>query len=544
VQLAAVAFYPQKVYNDRPHKKYTQNENEFKKIMNRIKHFLMPHGGKLTTDMFSGLTVALALIPEAIAFALIANVDPLVGLHAAFFMCIITALFGGRPGMISGATGATAVVMVSLVNQYGIDYLFAAVILTGILQILVGILGLGKLIRIMPKSVMVGFVNGLAIVIFISQLGQFQNQVGPDQYEWLKGSELYIMLFLVGLAMAITHYLPRFTKLIPSALAAIITVYLVIHFTGIETKTVKDMLEGNVISSAYPSLYIPHVTLNLATLKIILPYAAILCVIGLSESLMTLSLIDEITQTRGQGNKECIAQGAGNIVCGVFKSMGGCAMIGQSMINVTSGGIGRLSGIFAAASLLLFLLFGWPIIQQTPIAALVGVMFMVVIETFEWATFNLLNKVPKHDALVIVVVTFVTVLTNLAVAVLAGIIMACLVFAWETAKKIRAESHMTIDGSKVYVLYGPLFFGSVTNFKALFNFDTDPDDITIDFMNSSVADHSAIDAIKTISEKYFAMGKTLHLKHLSPECVELLGKAKGIVDIVSVEYKPASYKLS
>lgn len=515
--------------------------------MQPIKNYLMPFGGKFSTEIFSGITVALALVPEAIAFALVAHVQPQVGLYAAFFMCIITALFGGRPGMISGATGSMAVVIVALVNQYGLDYLFATVILTGILQITAGLFGLGKLIRMMPKSVMVGFVNGLAIVIFMAQLGQFQYQVEPGQYAWLQGPALWGMLGLVLLAMFITHYLPKLTKVIPGALAAIIVVTLIAHLTDLDTRTVKDMLDGTAVPSGMPSFYIPHVPISWHTLTVILPYAAVLCVIGLSESLMTLSLIDEITQTRGRGNKECVAQGLGNIVSGLFKSMGGCAMIGQSMINVTSGAIGRLSGIAAGLSLLIFLLLGWPLIQQIPLAALVGVMFMVVIETFEWASFNLLRKVPKHDALVIIVVTVVTVFTNLAIAVLAGIIMASLVFAWETAKNIYAKTELLPSGSKLYILHGPLFFGSITNFKALFTIASDPDDVIVDFKHSRVADHSAIDAINSVSERYLAAGKTLHLRHLSPECLELLDKAKDLVEINLIEdpdYHVASDKLS
>lgn len=507
----------------------------------------MPFGGRGTTDVLSGLTVALALVPEAIAFSLVAHVEPLVGLYAAFFMCLLTAIFGGRPGMISGATGSMAVVMVALVSRYGLDYLFTTVILTGILQIIVGALRLGKLIRMMPKSVMVGFVNGLAIVIFIAQLGQFKHQVSPGHYVWLQGEALWAMLALVIVAMVVTYFLPKFTKALPGALTAIIVVTLIVHLANVDTRTVQDMMGGAAAPSGLPTFYLPHFVFSWHAISVVLPYAAILCIIGLSETLMTLSLIDEITQTRGRGNKECIAQGVANIVSGFFKSMGGCAMIGQSMINVTSGGRGRLSGIVAGLALLVFLLVAWPLIQQIPLAALVGVMFMVVYETFEWTSFRLLRKVPKHDALVIVVVTVVTVFTNLAIAVVTGIILASLVFAWETAKKIYADTRLLPSGSKLYVLHGPLFFGSVTNFKQLFSIQDDPNDVIIDFQYSRVADHSAIEAINAISERYLAAGKTLHLKHLSQECLELLDKAKDLVEVNVLEdpdYHVASDKLS
>ena len=503
--------------------------------MQRLKHYLFPDDGKFHIDFFSGLTVALALIPEAIAFALVAHVNPLVGLYAAFFMCFITAIIGGRPGMISGATGSMAVVIVSLVNQYGINYLFATIILTGIIQIIIGSLHLGKLIRMLPKPVMVGFVNGLAIVIFLAQLNQFKVLDPSGVTHWLQGQALYMMAGLVLLAMAITHYLPKFTKAVPAALIAIIVVSLITVVGGAHTRIVNDMMGGAHISAAFPAFSIPSIQLNLHTLFIIGPYAVILAIIGLSESLMTLSLIDERTQTHGRGNKECVAQGIGNITCGFFGSMGGCAMIGQSMINITSGGRGRLSGIVAGAFLLLFILLLWPLIKHIPLAALVGVMFMVVIETFEWATFKFIRKIPFHDALVIIIVTAVTVATNLAIAVIVGVIMASLKFAWETAKNIHAEEKDLGHGSKAYIIHGPLFFGSTSNFKTLFSTITDPKDIIIDFKYSRVADHSAIDAIKFIVNEYAIRGKTLHLRHLSPECKLLLGKAGNMVEVSVLE---------
>jgi SulP family sulfate permease len=514
--------------------------------MNSIKLFFLPDEGKFHIDFLSGLTVALALIPEAIAFALVANVSPLVGLYAAFFMCLITAVIGGRPGMISGATGSMAVVMVALVSQHGVDYLFAAVILTGVLQIIVGILKLGKLIRMLPKSVMVGFVNGLAIVIFLAQLHQFKI-INPDgSTQWLQGNTLYVMIALVIVAMLVMHYLPKLTKAIPSALTAIIIVSAIVFIFGIHTRIVDDMMAGSSMSADFPSFAIPSIPFNIHTLIIIGPYAVILAIIGLSESLMTLSLIDEITHTHGKGNKECIAQGIGNIVSGFFKSMGGCAMIGQSMINISSGGRGRLSGIVSGIFLLLFIVLLWPLIKMIPLAALVGVMFMVVIETFEWATFKFIRKIPLHDALIIITVTLVTVATDLAIAVVVGVVMASLVFAWQTAKNIYAEEHINKDGSKEYIIHGPLFFGSCTKFKTLFSPKSDSQDVIIDFKGSRVSDHSAIDAIKYIVEQYKRSGKTLHLRHLSLECKSLLGKAGNMIEINMLEdpdYHVATDKL-
>ncbi len=493
-------------------------------MVHKIKNFLLPREGKWSLDIFSGLTVAMALIPESIAFALVAHLDPLVGLYSAFFMCLIAALFGGRPGMISGATGAMAVAIVSLVVQHGVEYVFAAIVLTGILQIAVGLFRLGKLIRILPKSVMVGFVNGLAIVILVSQLHQFKVDVN-GKMEWLQGYPLFIMIGLVVGAMAITHFLPKFTKKLPSALVAIVVVTGIVYLFGIDTQVVNNMMGGQEISTALPTFAWLKVPLSFATFKIIAPYAIILCIIGLSESLMTLTLIDEITHTRGNTNKECVAQGMGNIISGFFKGMGGCAMLGQSMININSGGRGRLSGIVAGITLFLFIVLLWPIIKIIPLAALVGVMFMVVIETFEWATFKFIRKIPKHDAFVIVVVTAVTVLTNLAIAVITGVVIAALVFAWQTAKNVYAVKTTNAEGVKEYTLHGPLFFGSISHFKALFEINDDPQEVVIDFIHSRVTDHSAIHAIQFISERYKALGKKIHLRHLSPKCKLLLDKA-------------------
>ena len=515
-------------------------------MIQNIKKYLMPFEGKWGLDLFSGLTVALALIPESIAFALVAHLDPLVGLYSAFFLCLITALFGGRPGMISGATGAMAVVVVSLVTQYGIEYLFATVVLTGILQILVGVFHLGKLIRILPKSVMVGFVNGLAIVIFLSQLQEFKIHENGVEV-WLGGYQLYLMIGLILISMGVTHFLPRFTKKIPSALVAIGLVTSIVYIFHLDTRIVDDMMGGRNVTAGLPTFAWLHIPFTFASLKVIVPYAVTLCIIGLSESLMTLSLIDEMTHTRGRANKECIAQGIANIVCGFFKGMGGCTMLGQSMININSGGRGRLSGIVAAVILFIFIILLWPIIKLIPLAALVGVMVMVVIETFEWATFKFIRKIPKHDAFVIIIVTLVTVLTNLAIAVVTGVVIAALVFAWETAKNINAEKELTKKGIKKYTIHGPLFFGSISQFKSLFDPENDPKEIIIDFLDSRVTDHSAIDAIEFITKRYLDLGKKLHLIHLSSECKLLLGKAGSFVETNIVEdpdYHVASNKLA
>ena len=506
----------------------------------KIKHFLMPNqNGKYLTDFLSGLTVALALIPEAVAFSLVAGVNPTVGLYAAFFMCFICAVFGGRPGMISGATGSMAVVMIPIMGLFpgnpmkSMQYLFATVILTGILQIIVGVLGLGKFIRMMPKSVMIGFVNGLAIVIFMSQLEQFKYlPAGGVQKIWLHGPALAVMVALVILAMIITHFLPKLTKAFPSALTAIIVVTLITLFIPLPSDnilTVGDMIGSgkNYVSHFFS---VPDISFSYSAIKIIAPYAFVLAIIGLSESLMTLSLIDERTKTRGFGNRECIAQGVGNIVSGFFKSMGGCAMIGQSMINITSGGRGRFSGIIAAVVLLFLVLVAMPVIKLIPLAALVGVMFMVVYETFEWASFKFIRKIPLHDTFIIVVVTLVTVFTNLAIAVIIGIILASLIFAWQISKHIHAKTLINKSGSKEYHISGPLFFSSASSFKDLFNPLEDPTDIIIDFKDSRVCDHSAIDAIQVVTESYIESNKKVHLRHLSPECKILLGKVGNMVE--------------
>lgn len=503
-------------------------------------------------DILSGLTVALALVPEAVAFAFVAQVDPLVGLYAAFIVGLITSLLGGRPGMISGATGALAVVMTSLVVTHGVEYLFATVVLMGILQILAGVFKLGKFIRMVPHPVMLGFVNGLAIVIFLAQLGQFKVLGDDGQMQWMQGEMMATMLGLVALTMAIIHFLPKLTTAIPSSLAAIVVVTGLVLGLDLEARTVIDFVKdmtgdaSATIAGGLPEFHIPQVPLNWETFQIILPYAVILAAIGLIESLLTLTLIDEITDTRGQSNKECMGQGAANLTCGFFGAMGGCAMIGQSMININSGGRSRLSGVTAALMLLAFILFAASYIEMVPLAALVGVMFMVVIGTFEWSSFRIMRKVPKSDAFVIFLVSAVTVATDLAIAVCVGIIVSALVFAWQHAKHIYTESYIDEEGSKVYELHGPLFFGSVKNFIELFDVKNDPKDVIVEFKHSRVADHSAIEAIDNLAEKYTKQGKTLHLRHVSPDCKQLLHKASDLVEINVIEdpkYRVASDKL-
>ena len=495
-------------------------------------------------DLLSGLTVALALVPEAVAFAFVAGVDPLVGLYAAFMVGLITACIGGRPGMISGVTGALAVVMVSLVADHGVEYLFITVVLMGLLQITAGVLKLGKFIRMVPYPVMLGFVNGLAIVIFLAQLGQFGEagqagwlhgtfmQDSIVDVAWLKGEQLYMLFGLVLLTMFIIYFLPRLTKALPSSLVAILVVTALVLGLDLNTKVVGDIAS---ISGGLPSFHVPVVPFNLETLFIILPYAVILAAIGLIESLLTLRLIDEITETRGRGNRECIGQGVANTFTGFFGGMGGCAMIGQSMINVNSGGRGRLSGISAAVYLLLFILVGSTLIEQIPLAALIGVMFIVVIGTFEWSSFRIVGKVPRSDALILVTVSAVTVATDLAFAVIVGVIISTLVFAWEHAKFIRIDAREDHKGSTVYAVTGPLFFGSATSFLERFDPKNDNDDVIIDFARSRVADHSALEAIDTLAERYLNAGKKLHLVHLSEECRKLLTKAGNLVEVNVIE---------
>ncbi len=477
---------------------------------------------RLRIEMLSGLTVALALVPEAVAFAFVASVNPLVGLYAAFIICLITALFGGRPGMISGATGALAVVMVSLVASHGVEYLFAAVILMGLLQLTAGVLKLGRFIRLVPHPVMLGFVNGLAIVIFLAQFEQFKVAAPDGGKAWITGLPLLFMIALVALTMLVIHVVPKWTRAVPAPLAAILVVAGLVIAFDIPVPRVGDMAS---ISGGLPEFGIPSVPMTLETLYIIFPYAVIFAAIGLIESLLTLNLVGEKTGTRGGASQECMAQGAANVATGFFGGMGGCAMIGQSMINVESGARTRLSGITAALLLLSFILFASGLIEQIPLAALVGVMFMVVIGTFAWKSFSIIARVPRTDATVIVLVTIITVLTDLAIAVVAGVIISALAYAWSNATRIRATVEDDAGGARIYWVEGPLFFGSAAGFLELFDADGDPDRVVVDFMNSRVADQSALQAIETLAARYRARGIRLELRHLSRDCHTLLSKA-------------------
>jgi len=496
-------------------------------------------------EILAGLTVAMALIPEAVAFALIAGLSPLTGLYAAFMMGIVTSIFGGRPGMISGATGAVAVVIVALAKTHGIEYIFATVMLAGIIQMLAGVLKLGKFIRLVPHPVMFGFVNGLAIIIFMSQLVQFKTADATGALHWMTGNTLYLMLGLVALTILIIWGLPKLTKAIPSSLAAILVVSGIVIGFNIDTKTVGDIAS---IQGGFPPFHIPAVPFTLETLSIIFPYAAIVAGVGLIESLLTLNLLDEITETRGNGNRECLAQGGANFLSGLFSGMGGCAMIGQSLINVSSGARARLSGIVAAVMLLVFIMFGSSLIEKVPMAALTGVMIMVSIGTFEWASFKMIGRMPKHDVFVGILVAAITVLLhNLALAVFIGVVISALVFAWENAKRIRARKYIDANGAKHYEIYGPLFFGSVTAFNEKFDVLNDPDEVIIDFKDSRVVDMSAIEAVSRLTERYKKAGKKLHLKHLSEDCRKLLKNAEDVIEVNIIEdphYKVATDKIS
>jgi SulP family sulfate permease len=512
--------------------------------------FIRKQTNNAKNDILSGLTVALALVPEAVAFAFVAGVDPLVGLYAAFMIGFVTSIFGGRPGMISGATGALAVVMVSLVAEgnalgaegenLGLYYLFATVILMGIIQMLAGILKLGKFIRLIPHPVMMGFVNGLAIVIFLSQLKMFTIFENGEQI-WMQGTQLWIMVGLVGLTMGIMFGLPKLTKKLPEALIAILVVSAIAIFGNLDVATVGSFIRdggGEGLKGGLPQFQLDlfsKVPFNFQTIKFIFPYALILAAIGLIESLMTLNLVDELTETRGNTNRECLAQGGANIITGFFGGMGGCAMIGQSLINIKGGGRGRLSGIVAALALLVFILFASGLIEQVPIAALVGVMFMVVIGTFAWSSFRILNKIPLSDVIVLVAVSALTVIFDLAIAVISGVIMSALVFSWENAKRIRARKRIREDGTKIYEIWGPLFFGSIIAFNDKFDLKNDPDNVEIDFVESRISDHSAIEAIFNLVNKYEAEGKTIKLKHLSEDCKILLYKSNTKFHEVIVE---------
>jgi len=546
----------------------------------------------LKTELLSGLTVALALVPEAVAFAFVAGVDPSVGLWAAFFVGFITSIVGGRPGMISGATGAMAVVMTGFVVLYGLEYLFAAVVMCGVIQMLCGFMKLGKFVRLLPHPVMLGFVNGLAIVIGLAQFGQLKEntRVIFDEHagsfaivgDWMTGTGLYVTVALILVTMTIIHFLPKLTKAVPGTLVAIVLVTLLVQLTPLNAVTVSDFVSSQKAASIEkqaktaefetlkPSLIfseveatghaiaaapftapetpaitrkaghfkLPAIPLTLESFFIIFGLAVTLAAIGLIESLMTLTLIDDLTDTRGHGNRECVGQGLANIVSGLFGSMGGCAMIGQSMINIRSGGRSRWSGISSALFLLAFILLPplWACIGMIPVPALIGVMFIVVIATFEWTSLRLWGKIPNSDFLVIVLVSAMTVIFDLAIAVSAGVVVAALVFAWKKSKRIYATTS-EVDGVKTYELNGSLFFGAVTSFRDLFSPETDPDKVVIEFQECRVFDHSALEAINSLSEKYRSLGKTIKLKHLSRECQQLLKKAEDIIE-VDVHHDP------
>jgi len=492
------------------------------------------------TEILSGITVALALVPEAVAFALIAGLSPLTGLYAAVVMALVTSVFGGRPGMISGATGAVAVVLVSLVQSHGVEYVFAAVVLAGLIQILFGLLRLGKFIRLVPHPVIFGFVNGLAIIIFMSQLAQFKDDSG----NWLEGSALYLLLGLVALTMLIIHFLPKLTKVVPSSLAAILIIFGLVTFFNLDTRTVGDIAS---IKGGFLPFHIPAIDWSFDSLKLIAPYSLIIAGVGLIESLLTLNIVDEITETRGSANKEALAQGVANTLSGMFSGMGGCAMIGQSLINVSNGARARLSGIVAAIGLLSFVMFGSSLIERVPMAALTGLMIMVSIGTFEWASLRTFNKMPKSDVFVMVLVTLVTVLLhNLALAVIVGVIIAALGFAWDNAVRIRARKRIDELGVKHYEIYGPLFFGSVAAFNEKFDVAGDPDEVVIDFAESRVVDMSAIEALNKVTERYAKSGKKIHLKHLSKDCLRLIKNAESLIEVNIIEdptYKVVADKL-
>jgi SulP family sulfate permease len=486
------------------------------------------HASHLKTNLLSGLTVALAMVPEAIAFALVAHVSPLTGLYAAFIVSLLTSALGGRPGMISGAAGALAVVMVALVVEHGVQYLFATVVLMGVLQMLFAAARLGKFIRMVPYPVMLGFVNGLAMVIFLAQLGHFKTTGADGLQHWMGSSPLLTMLALVALTMAIIYLTPRVTTAVPATLTGIVVVSLLVAGLGIDTRTVGDL---GSIKGGFPSFHVPDVPFTWETLRIIFPYALVLAAVGLIESLLTLTLIDDMTDTRGQPNRESLAQGAANVVTGLFGGMGGCAMIGQSMINVNNGATGRLSGIATALFLLSFILFGSSWIERIPMAALIGVMFVVCQKTFAWGSFRLFGKVPRGDIVVGLLVALVTLAFNLAIAVVTGVIVSALVFAWQHASQIRVTARFDAAGWKIYEVEGSLFFASIANFQHMFSPKDDPDDVVIEFRRARVVDHSAIQAIDAMAARYRQAGKRLHLRHLSPDCRELLDNAAGMIEV-------------
>lgn len=483
-------------------------------------------------EILAGLAVAMTMIPESLSFAILAGLSPLTGLYAAFLMGIVTAILGGRPGMVSGGAGATVVVLIALAASHGVEYLFAAVIMAGIMQFLVGIFKLGKFVRLIPQPVMYGFLNGLAVIIFMAQVAQFK-VVENGIENWIEGTALYLMAGLTLLTIAIVFILPKFTKAVPASLVAIIVVFGIVYFFGIDTKKVIDIAS---VGGSLPSFHIPGIPFNLETLKIIFPYALVMAGVGLIESLLTLNMVDEITGTKGQSNREAAAQGIANITNGFFGGMGGCAMVAQTLVNIGAGGRARLSAIIASIAILLIILVAGPVIEQIPMAALVGVMMMVAIGTFEWVSFRIINKMPKHDIFIGMLVAVITVvLHNLALAVLTGVVISALVFAWESAKRIRARKYVDEDGVKHYEIFGPLFFGSTAAFIEKFDVVNDPNEVVIDFKESKVVDMSAIEALNKITEKYHKEGKKLHLRHLSQDCRQLLKNAETVIDVNIIE---------
>jgi len=484
------------------------------------------------TEVLAGLTVAMTMIPESLSFAIIAGFPPLVGLYGAVIMGLVTAIFGGRPGLISGGAGATVIVLIALMKSNGIEYVFGAIALAGVIQICVGLLKLGKFIRLVPQPVMFGFVNGLAIIIFMSQFEQFKVVV-DGQTKWLTGEPLYVMTGLVALTIAIVLLMPKITKAIPASLVAILVVFTIVLAFQIDTKQVQDIAS---VSGSLPPFHIPDFPFNFETLQIIFPYALIMAAVGLTEGLLTLNLVDEITGTKGKSNRECLAQGSANILNGFFFGMGGCPMIAQTLVNLSAGSRARLSGIVAAITILGIILIGAPVIGKIPMAALTGVMIMVAIGTFEWTSLRIFNRMPKSDIFVMIVVMTITVfLHNLALAVLIGVIISALVFAWDNAKRIRAKKHVDENGVKHYEIYGPLFFGSVAGFTEKFDVLNDPDQVIIDFAESRVVDMSAIDALHSITNRYHKIGKKVRLRHLSQDCIVLLKNAEAILEINTAE---------
>jgi SulP family sulfate permease len=501
-------------------------------------NFSIPKKVNFKNEILAGLTVAMTMIPESLSFAILAGLAPLMGLYAAFLMGLVTAILGGRPGMVSGGAGATIVVLIALIASHGVEYLLATVILAGVLQFLVGVFKLGKFVRLIPQPVMYGFLNGLAIIIFMAQIEQFKIYQGTD-FTWLNGSALYIMAGLVALTIIIVLVLPKLTKAVPASLIAIIIISALVYFGNVNTKKVLDIAS---VSGAFPYFHIPKIPISWETIQVIFPYALIMAGVGLVESLLTLNMVDEITNSKGSSNREAMAQGTANMVNGFFGGMGGCAMVAQTLVNLNAGARTRLSAIVGALTILLIILVGGPVIEQIPMAALVGVMMMVAISTFKWVSLRLINKMPKSDILIGIVVAAITVvLHNLALAVLIGVIISALVFAWDNAKRIRARKSIDSEGNKVYEIYGPLFFGSTSNFLDKFEPENDPTIIIIDFLESRVTDMSAIEILHRITERYASLGKKVILRHLSPDCRNLLQNAKGLIE-VNIELDP-TYKV-